>query len=72
MNNYEELINKKCKIIPFEQLEGIITGIYITKKGKKDKISVKNNTDKITLISNDIELFDPNNSFNASILYNFS
>ena len=38
----------------------------------KDKISVKNNTDKITLISNDIELFDPNNSFNASILYNFS
>ena len=33
MNNFEELINKKCKIIPFEKLEGIITGIYINKKG---------------------------------------
>lgn len=33
MNDYEKLINKKCKIIPFENLDGIITGIYISKKG---------------------------------------
>lgn len=31
--NYQELINKPCKIKPFENLDGIIIAIFITKKG---------------------------------------
>lgn len=31
--DYKELINKPCIIIPFENLQGIITAIFINKKG---------------------------------------
>jgi len=31
--DYEELINKDCTIIPFENLKGTIIAIFITKKG---------------------------------------
>jgi len=33
MNNYEDLINKPCKIIPFEYLKGVLLAVFITKKG---------------------------------------
>lgn len=31
--NYTDLIYSKCKIKPLEDLEGIITAVFITKKG---------------------------------------
>ncbi len=31
--NYENLINSPCKIKPFEDLDGIIIAVFITKKG---------------------------------------
>ncbi len=33
MSDYKDLINKSCKIIPFEMLEGTIIAVFITKKG---------------------------------------
>ena len=30
---YEDLINKDCEIIPFENLKGTILAVFITKKG---------------------------------------
>lgn len=33
MSNFENCINMPCKIMPFENLKGIIIGVYITKKG---------------------------------------
>jgi len=45
---YENLIEKSCKIIPFENLTGTIIGIYITKKGIEYQVRYYSNFEQKT------------------------
>lgn len=45
---YENLIEKPCKIIPFENLTDTIIGIYITKKGIEYQVRYYSNFEQKT------------------------
>lgn len=46
--NLIDLIEKSCKIIPFENLTGTIIGIYITKKGIEYQVRYYSNFEQKT------------------------
>jgi len=46
--DYTKLINTRCHIRPFEMLGGVITGVFITKKGVEYQVRYYMNAEQKT------------------------